>query len=164
MLITELTYKDLRLEVDAKSLARSKKLGALRYRGLSKSGDVVMFSTPSQTTKGKFWSQYIQLLELEDVRKMKDLTAFQKVTLLIGGDIGVKCTCPAFKYWGYNYILTQVDAVFGRGEQRFPGVRNPELKGSVCKHLAHTLQYFPFYISEIARDMKAKGILTGRDE
>lgn len=47
----------------------------------------------------------------------------------------VKCSCPAFKYWGFEYILTRMNSVYGEGEKRFPIERNPNKEGVFCKHL-----------------------------
>ena len=39
------------------------------------------------------------------------------------------CTCPAFKFWGFEYILTKQNSVFGIGEFRPPVEKNPHMKG-----------------------------------
>lgn len=53
-------------------------------------------------------------------------------------DILVYCDCPSFLYHGYAYIATKLG--FGvKREMRPPRIRNPRLKGSVCKHLVAVL-------------------------
>lgn len=52
-------------------------------------------------------------------------------------DMRVRCSCPAFLYWGSEYIATQLDYILeGYEENRFPSIRDPELKNTACKHVA----------------------------
>lgn len=163
--LDEFVYKELKKEIDPKTLKRSKTLGASRYVGLEHDGKTARFKTKAQTTPNKnYWTQWVRMEDFDEVKGMDDLTVFEKVTLLISGDLSLKCNCPAFTYWGFEYILTQLDAVFGGEEDRYPEVRNPDLEGIVCKHLARVLYIFPFNIPKITRDMKAGGYLEGRKE
>lgn len=58
------------------------------------------------------------------------------------GDIHCRCNCPAAAYWGYNFILTEFRALYGiPREKRFPIIRNPNLKGTICKHTDKVLQW-----------------------
>lgn len=78
--------------------------------------------------------------------------------MIVGGDILVGCTCPAYLYWGYKYQATQADYGIRRSrENRYPMIRNPGLYGSICKHLDITLtvigknpikQYLVEYLSD----------------
>lgn len=56
-------------------------------------------------------------------------------TFLFNSRTRVKCGCPAFKYWGFEYILTRMNSVYGEGERRYPIERNPNKEGVFCKHL-----------------------------
>jgi hypothetical protein len=62
----------------------------------------------------------------------------------------VRCDCPAFVYWGYAFLLTELEAISGPEEHRPPDIRNPERKGCVCKHLSTLLAELPFYSATMA--------------
>ena len=51
-------------------------------------------------------------------------------------DVRLRCMCPAFLYWGSEYIATQLDYnTDDYDQQLFPKIRDPELKNLVCKHV-----------------------------
>jgi hypothetical protein len=54
-------------------------------------------------------------------------------------DVLVYCDCPAFLYRGFAYIATKMGFAIKR-ENRPPRIRNPRLRGSVCKHLVAVLR------------------------
>jgi hypothetical protein len=57
-------------------------------------------------------------------------------------DVLVSCDCAANQYWGYSYLESQLDYIYpGYEESRFPKVRNPGLRGSVCKHISNVLKW-----------------------
>ncbi len=96
------------------------------------------------------WFTYIRFLEWDEQVRDTSLTAVEAARLLFwGANIQVHCGCPAFLFWGSQYILTQVDAAIVP-EIRFPHVRNPHLKGVVCKHLNRTLKVLPFHLGDMA--------------
>jgi len=70
--------------------------------------------------------------------------------------------CPSFIYWGYEYINTQLGSdnievpdYEGKkgGEKRYPKVRNPKLRGVICKHLTAVLLTLERSIPEVASAM-----------
>lgn len=67
-------------------------------------------------------------------------------------NIQLKCTCPAFLYWGPAYILSlsKYDGMFGDRENRPPRIRNPKKYGAVCKHTQAMLNAYPFYMTTLA--------------
>ena len=74
---------------------------------------------------------------------------------LIDGNVRLHCTCESFQYEGYNYISTVKD--YGlRKELRFPKIKNPELKGSLCKHLSSVCVKAPLFLKSIALDLQKK--------
>lgn len=158
-LLQELTYKDLKYGVDNRTKEKVKGLAGTRYDSSTPGGMVVFKTKSSQFHKNNIiYTQRIVPLELIDVLLMEDLTPQEKVNLAISGDIAVSCDCPAFAYWGHAYILTQMDAIEGEGEDRIPKIRNPHLKGTVCKHLLLVLKTLPFNISNILRDYEKQGV------
>jgi len=62
-------------------------------------------------------------------------------------DIQIKCSCPAFQYWGPAYILSlgKYDAKYTDREIRPPRIRNPKQYGAFCKHLQNLMKVLPFY-------------------
>jgi hypothetical protein len=42
----------------------------------------------------------------------------------------------------------------GKKEKRMPKIRNPNLDGTVCKHLDNALLVLPFVVSSIVKDLK----------
>jgi len=126
-------------------------------------GNIVSYQTTSGTTPGKFWVQNVQLLGL---RKNLDRVRDGKVSLLkalrttVGhGDIRVHCNCPAYKWWGWSYISTQVGYKFGKRQDIFPKIRNPRLHGSVCKHLINALGALPFNVPVLVKKARLQGIV-----
>lgn len=58
------------------------------------------------------------------------------------GDVHIRCNCPAQSFWGYNFIDTELKALYGIPlERRFPKIRNPNLKGVMCKHIDAVIQW-----------------------
>ena len=58
------------------------------------------------------------------------------------GDVHIRCNCPAFLYWGYAYIGTQLRYLYGvPRENRYPNERNPNVEGTICKHCDAVIQY-----------------------
>lgn len=52
-------------------------------------------------------------------------------------DVRVKCTCPAFLYWGSAYNATDGDYNWNFSEDREPNIRDPFRQRKICKHLSH---------------------------
>ena len=75
---------------------------------------------------------------------------------IMQGDIRCSCTCPAWIYSGAKYIGTQLGYAYGGKETRFPRVKNPQLKGSICKHLYVILKALPFQKFGIASQISAE--------
>lgn len=67
-------------------------------------------------------------------------------------DLQLYCSCPAFKYWGSDYItsLDRYDAKFGEPERRPPNIRNPKQYGILCKHLHSLMNTLPWYNTTLA--------------
>jgi len=65
-------------------------------------------------------------------------------TAIMDGEIRCSCTCPAWIYSGSKYIATQLGYAYGGKETRFPRIKNPQLKGTCCKHVYLVLKALPF--------------------
>jgi len=131
------------------------------YRGVSKRG-LVYFRTNSATTPGLYWHQYIELSDIEEAIRLQArdrlMSNVDVVNLAVFGDLKFHCNCPAFKYYGFQYMATELDYAIVP-ESRPPTIRNPNLEGTVCKHLYQVLQRLPMHITVIARDMVSVGLL-----
>jgi len=67
--------------------------------------------------------------------------------------IQLSCDCPAFLYWGSDYILSlsKYNAKYGDKETRPPKIRNPKQYGAYCKHIAAVMRVLPFYKVTLAK-------------
>jgi len=153
--LLELTVKKLRKGLDPRSKSKSKVLKT-KFSRIDKDG-TAHFVTPSGThpTTTK-WKQKIQISELPAFFKDKNskLTSKARVVKALKKDVKVMCDCPAFKFWGYKYITTQLGSSL-ENETRPPNIRNPKRRGTVCKHLEVALRVLPFHSPDITRKMKS---------
>lgn len=150
----ELNRKDLLKDVDKWTKDKSKKVRRAVYRGITEDYTVIM-EVPSVTADPPTtYEVRIKLLDYPDVAEDKDLSVNEKVRLAIAGELKVGCSCPAFLYFGYKYILTQLDTNALDDENRFPKIRNPKLNGVMCKHCYIAMEAFPFNWTKIAADIK----------
>lgn len=165
-LLLEVTSREILQGVDPASKRRS---GPLVSRLVRFKGNVITFQTTAKTTSGvSYWIQNVQLVGL---RKQLDRMRDGKSTLVqairaavLRGDVRVHCNCPAQKWWGYAYIATQRGYKYGRKQRIFPQVRNPRLKGSVCKHLINALGTLPFNVQGLAKRAKKRGLGVSEEE
>jgi hypothetical protein len=113
------------------------------------------------------WNTYIQFVEWDaEVRDTSTDPVEAARLLMWSGNLRVHCPCPSFKWWGYQYILTQLDAAIDPNDlpnkdtpdrmagQIFPKIRNPHLKGICCKHLRRTIKVLPFHLGDMAQAIK----------
>lgn len=75
---------------------------------------------------------------------------------IMNGEIRCSCTCPSWIYSGAKYIGTQLGYAYGGKETRFPREKNPQLKGSICKHLFVVLKALPFQKFGIASQLTSE--------
>lgn len=123
-----------------------KRIGNKRIR-------TIEFKTQSQSNPNKKWTQKIEVPEFKDVSRLKkgiDLT--EKVELAINaGNVKISCDCPDFLYKGYEWMADAGD--YGINKQNIPpNIKNPELDGSVCKHLHSVLKDIDKFIPKIVSD------------
>lgn len=105
-----------------------------------------------EKTKHNIYIAKIELPQLNivytrDIKNIRKKTYLKRVYLKVlsvieNGDVKVSCSCPAFKYLGYDYISSSIDSKSGTKEDRYPKIKNPELGGIVCKHLDVILKDF----------------------
>lgn len=126
----------------------------------------VEYITPSGTSPGVFYRQRVLLADLKKlIKKYKNKKKPREiVSLAIKGNIKVSCNDPienlepSWLYQGFIYKATAMKYNQGKPENRFPDVRNPKLKGSLCKHLIQVLTVLPFSAAKITSDLVAAGL------
>ena len=105
------------------------------------------------------WYQTVAFLDFDDAMSIEDEPLKDRVNIMATtGNIALNCDCPAFRYYGYKYIITSLEANTDHEfeadlEGMYPKVRNPDLKGVICKHLALVLRVMPFWIADFAGDI-----------
>lgn len=151
MVLDEITRKDLIKGVDRRTKKYSKQIKKVIYKGITKDY-TIRCEVPSATGSSNY-KVTIKLDELKSLMPMDDLTTQEKVRLALFGDVKVSCTCPAFKYFGYAYITTQLDANDKSPEHREPTVRNPNLDGTLCKHAYVAVRSIGKIWKRIAKDI-----------
>lgn len=152
--IDELTRKDLIADVDKWTKDKARLVRKAVYLGITEDY-TVFFRVPSVTARPSTnYTVKISLVDYPDIAEDKDLSVQEKVRLAIAGDLKISCTCPAYLYFGYKYILTQLDSNESDAEHRFPKIRNPKLNGVMCKHCYIAMQAFPLNWSSIAKDIE----------
>lgn len=153
--INEMKAYEIRDEVDIKSKQRA---GVLEtdYLRVTNRGYIYYRTTSATVKPGGFWYQSIKIKGLEDAfyaaQSKQELIDFMR-----NAELEVHCDCPAYKYWGYQYIATKLGFAI-QSEDRYPNTRNPNLNGTVCKHLYNVLRVHPFNIPKIVSDIWGRTI------
>lgn len=148
--IDEATRLEILKSADSARKARAKKL-TTKYMGVTQKNGWIQFQTYSQYTPGLKYIQTVKLKEAKDMKHFKEFKEKDIVRLFLNGDLQVKCTCPDFRY-RYSYMTYQMGYGLTR-ENRYPKIVNPDLKGSVCKHLLCVLTVLNNNWMSIQRDM-----------
>jgi hypothetical protein len=154
VMLDEVTYKDIMHIIDPRDLPHRDYAPLIKFvRYVGTDDNIMKFFVPSPT-KINVWNTYIQFMEWDAQVRDTNIDNNEAARLLLwAGNIRVHCPCPSFKFWGYQYILTQLDASI-EAEVRFPHIRNPQLKGIVCKHLRRTIKVLPFHLGDMATEIK----------
>lgn len=152
--LQELTRAEILKDVQTKVKKRAATLNLPKYVGITKDYTVLM-KVDSSTGKGSYTVR-IKLVEYPAIANEEDLTTKEKVRLALSGDMKIHCDCPAFRYWGYEYITTQLDANSHTQQYLYPIVRNPKLEGTLCKHCYRAFKSFGSYWSKIAKDLDSQ--------
>lgn len=156
--INESTYKEIAQLVDPSFLSqaqRKAKLTGIRAIGFKPPNTLNFNVNSSEYEKNRI--RYVASVLFdgwEQIGSDQELTPIERARMLLWvGDIKLHCTCPAFLYWGFQYMLTVLDSAI-YPEERFPEKRNPKERGIVCKHMARVLEVLPFHSGDIARELR----------
>lgn len=153
----EATYKELAYFIDPnflKQKIRAAELKAVKFQEID--GDTMVFRVPSRDfdENGITYTCLVKFDDWESTGSDVSLPATERARLLLwAGNIRLHCTDPSFIYWGYQYILSVIDAAV-YPEERQPNIRNPTRRGICCKHLMNVLKVLPFYSGDIAKALK----------
>jgi hypothetical protein len=154
VVLDEMYYQQFMQKIDPHWLPHkdySHLIPLVRYTGTK--GNIMRYFVPN---KYNGWLTYIKFPEWGEQVKDMSLTAPEAARLLLwGANLQLHCGCPAYLFWGMNYILTQTDSAIVP-ETRYPHIRNPNLKGIVCKHLNRTLKVLPFHLGDMASAIKSQ--------
>jgi hypothetical protein len=98
-------------------------------------------NSSKKSTNGLVYTQKILFKDFVVIAKDKKIPIADAIEYAItSGDVTVKCNCPSFLYHGFKYMATQLGYLYGLPrENRFPKEKNPELRGSACKHITRVL-------------------------
>lgn len=142
-------------------------MGGLRL--VSMKPELWTFKVHSGTQDDVWYDNYVKFVDIEDVIKknVKDRRLWNKNKthvllpklankVLFKCQVQVKCSCPAFQYWGPAHILSRPkrNAKYTDPENRPPRIRNPRQYGAVCKHAQNILNVLPWYTSTMAKYLK----------
>lgn len=152
--IYSFTLKELLDAEDPNFIHRKEKLAELQEPELLYCyANTCVFSIKSsqygkkdKKTGGTNITKYKVFVLFEDfytIGKDKDINFDDAVDYAINwGDIHVRCQCASQLYWGFSYEQTQLHALYGiPRENRFPKIRNPNLRSMCCKHTDKVIQW-----------------------
>jgi len=149
-ILDEITASDMLHAIDPRDLPHRDYAPLLKYvKYVETKKSVMKFFVPSPTRINS-WDFFVQFVEWEQQVRDTTLTPRDAALLLYwSGNIRVHCTCPSFLFWGYQYILTGMDAAMNT-EVRFPHIRNPQLRGILCKHGRRVIKVLGFHWTDMA--------------
>ncbi len=117
------------------------------------SGHVCYFSTESYSHPPLRWMQIISFEDLPEILRnagMQD--PIQAITDgLLKSNIRLTCNDPSFSFSGYHYIATQLDYNYQSTEERPPVKKNPNMEGTVCKHLIACFNWIHNNMTELVQ-------------
>jgi len=119
---------------------------AIKYTGMQ-------FRTKTLYWKTGKYEQKVRIPDLAVISRLKGDDEEKVWMALNQGDVLVNCTCPDFTFGGFKYIATELGFSIEK-ETRFPKINNPNVDGSVCKHLDYLLNNINDFNSEIVSDLK----------
>lgn len=150
--MNETTRKELLSDMEFKRKKRADNYSAI-YQSVNPVDFTIYYTVDGD--KPTKWNQTVQLTDMKWLRKEKDMTVNDMLRLALTGDLKVFCNCPDFLYGGFKYMGTELGYNLGKGEDRFPIIRNPNLQGTVCKHLYRVLYQLPMHYPMILKKLKS---------
>ena len=160
--LQEMTYKDIAQAIDPNFLShkiRADELKFVQFRGFD--GDTMIFRVTSsdygktgEANENTMYNCLVKFDEWEEIGQDQSINYLERARMLLWvGNVRLHCSDPSFLYWGFQWILTQMDAAI-EPETMEPVRNNPGHRGIVCKHLNRVLRVLPFYAPDIAKEMR----------
>lgn len=162
MELDEMQYADLLHSIDPRDLPHRDYAPLLKYvKYVGTDDNVMKFYVPSPTPEKyrnfgplNLWTCFIQFVEWPETMKDLSLNSVEAARLIFwGSNVRIHCPCPAYKFWGSQYIDTQLGIAMVP-EPRYPDIRNPKLLGIACKHLRRVLKTGMFHLGDMAAEIK----------
>lgn len=151
--LDEANYKEIATKIDPNFLMqeiRAKALEPIKFATIAKRSLIFDVRSSEFTANATTYKNVYRFRDWADIVDDDTMTPiFRARLLMFAGDLELHCTCPSFLFWGYQYLLTRMDAAMVP-EQRPPDVRNPQKRGIVCKHLNKSLRAFPWHAMKLA--------------
>lgn len=124
---------------------RSTQVGGGQIISISQQDNIIEFQLVGLSG---VYNEYIKVKALDGLNT-STLTLTELTDIIQRSAVEVACTCPAFSYWGFQYIAAIDD--YGLWIASIsPDVRNPNLTGKLCKHLFRILSYWDDFSAQIA--------------
>ena len=149
---SSLNYKKFLSERDFLKVAkRASMVQGWSLSSIDFAGNELRFLVNSVTRPG---IKYTIIVQVNPIDKSVMIDKKAKLYKILQ-DAGLKifCSCPAWGYFGYSYkAWRQGYGIFP--ETRYPHIRNPHLRGFVCKHLHYVMRLWPFLSRQIAKQFR----------
>lgn len=112
---------------------------------------VMKIKSSEYKNNGVEYKVFVLLEDFYTIARDKDIPLEEAVQYsILYGDVHVRCTCPAFLFFGYSFIGTELKYLYGLPrERRFPKIRNPKVRGTICKHTDKVIQWCLDHINDI---------------
>lgn len=149
--VNEATRKELLSDMEVKRKKRADNYAAI-YQSVNPVDFTIYYTADGD--KPTKWNQTVKLADMAWLKKEKDLDINDMLRLALTGELKVFCNCPDFLYGGFKYMGTELDYNLGAPENRFPIIRNPNLEGTVCKHLYRVIYQLPMHYPSILKKLK----------
>lgn len=90
-----------------------------------------------------FYNVYVLFEDFYTIGRDKDIPFADAIDYAIEfGDVHLRCNCPSFLYHGFAFQGTELRYLYGvPREGRYPIIRNPQLKSTMCKHCDKVIEY-----------------------
>ena len=106
-------------------------------------GETVKLKNGKTGTNQTWYNIFVLFEDFYTIGKDRDIDFEDAIDYAINfSDWHIRCSCPSFLYHGFAYMGTQLRYIYGiPHENRFPKIRNPNLKSTACKHCDVVIEY-----------------------
>ena len=151
--ITGYTMRQIMDDVDDGSESRSRRCGSSlskfdKKNGVAEFSSVCTAGSHRQRISFNDWETIVELAtedEETDFDKLEGTALFGDPVvgdLLKESDVIVFCSCPSYKFSFAYLCYTLSMGELGEAHDAPPNIRNPELRGTVCKHLISVYNHY----------------------